>query len=272
MNPSFRLKNGEVVIFDAENFTLSISSQNGEINRCSLGSAESRLLSLLLREPGVTKSHTEIFEYVWDNRIVASGSLNRAVFSLRNALNDSREQEIVMTVRRRGYRFNRSYLLEMGSSTPETAAPPVDRRQPSAFLRRLYRQSCSPLHSRMPLKKNKISGIMVGYILLLPVAVASWVHSDVLNPSKITTVTTLSRGVTLHVIGKDAAKTQLLSDIITTGLGHLPRKLNGQVWISLINSTYSLSCIRVDNRTLNIQYKNKVDTSRMVQKCLEQPL
>ena len=129
MSYTFKLKNGAVAVFDPDSAMLSITTPHGDVQNSTLGRAESRLLDLLLMEPGVTKSRDEIIDYTWNDRVVASGSLNQTVFSLRNILNDSRDHEILMTVPRRGYCFNRQCVVDAQAVAPlpqeETAQPPA---------------------------------------------------------------------------------------------------------------------------------------------------
>ena len=138
MRYAFKLKNGAMALFDPETALLSITTPHGDVQSSTIGRAESRLLDLLLMEPGQTKSREEIIDYTWNDRVVASGSLNQAVFSLRNLLNDSRDHEILMTVPRRGYCFNRQYVVDAQTDLPvpkeETAqrsAPIVEEPAPA---------------------------------------------------------------------------------------------------------------------------------------------
>jgi DNA-binding winged helix-turn-helix (wHTH) protein len=59
-----------------------------------------------LLHPGRLISHEELFETVWDGRIVDDSALRLAVNSLRNALHDeSKSPHYIATVCKRGYRF-----------------------------------------------------------------------------------------------------------------------------------------------------------------------
>lgn len=65
-----------------------------------------RLLLYFLLHPGRLISHEELFEKVWDGRIVSDSALRLAVNSLRNALHDeSKSPHYISTVCKRGYRF-----------------------------------------------------------------------------------------------------------------------------------------------------------------------
>ncbi|MFJ7311451.1 transcriptional regulator [Pseudomonas sp. NPDC098747] len=272
MSYSFKLKNGEIAIFDAENSILSITSVHGEINRSTLGRAESRLLSLLLSDPGATKSRNEIVEYVWDDRVVASGSLNQAIFSLRNTLNDSREHEILMTVPRRGYRFNRDYLVnsmanEPEPALPETAADPLQPISPPP-------SNESPFfNAPPPKKKRKINSLMVGYALLAPLTVITILHITPFGSSNVAASKLEIGAVTLNFVGTDSNNAATLKKSLSAQLKNFPEKLNGNVWISSDKTSYSISCIRTDQSTLNLQYEtNQIELQKMIQQCLEQPI
>ena len=133
MSHSFTLKNGSRALFNPDDSTLSITTPLGEVQHSTLGRAESRLLDLLLAEPGVIKTREQIVEHTWNDRVVASGSLNQVVFSLRNLLNDSRDHDILMTIPRRGYRFNPLYVNSGATAqAAPTAIEPEPRSLPAA--------------------------------------------------------------------------------------------------------------------------------------------
>ena len=65
-----------------------------------------RLLLYFLLHPGRLISHEELFDTVWDGRIVDDSALRLAVNSLRNVLHDdSKSPNYISTVSKRGYRF-----------------------------------------------------------------------------------------------------------------------------------------------------------------------
>jgi len=65
-----------------------------------------RLLLYFLWHPGRLISHEELFDTVWNGRIVDDSALRLAVNSLRNVLHDeSKSPHYISTVCRRGYRF-----------------------------------------------------------------------------------------------------------------------------------------------------------------------
>jgi DNA-binding winged helix-turn-helix (wHTH) protein len=65
-----------------------------------------RLLLYFLLHSGRLISHEELFDTVWDGRIVEDSALRLAVYSLRKVLNDeSKSPNYIATVNKRGYRF-----------------------------------------------------------------------------------------------------------------------------------------------------------------------
>lgn len=67
MRYAFKLKNDAMVVFDPDTALLSITTPLGEVQNSTIGRAESRLLNLLLMEPGQTKSREEIIDYTWND-------------------------------------------------------------------------------------------------------------------------------------------------------------------------------------------------------------
>lgn len=78
--------------------------------RLDLGFSGSRVLERLLQVPGEVVSRDELMAYAWEGRVVGQGSLNQQIYTLRQALFDSRNQ-IIQTLSRRGYLFNPQYLI-----------------------------------------------------------------------------------------------------------------------------------------------------------------
>lgn len=104
--------------FDRALYQLVLSHEEGE-ETLDLGFSGSRVLERLLQVPGEVVSRDELMDYAWEGRIVGQGSLNQQIYTLRQALLDSRNQ-IIQTLPRRGYLFNPQYLIT------DTAAPTVD--------------------------------------------------------------------------------------------------------------------------------------------------
>jgi len=93
------------------------------------------LLALLLRERHRVVSADELFERLWPDTAVTSGSLTRAVSMARRAIGDTHRGTILRSVARRGYRFCGD-AVEVGGARPmrsrvDTApAGAPDRRRP----------------------------------------------------------------------------------------------------------------------------------------------
>ena len=271
MSYSFKLKNGAKAVFDPESAILCITTIHGDVNSSTLGRAESRLLDLLLMEPGLTKTRDEIIDYTWNDRVVASGSLNQAVFSLRNILNDSRDHEILMTIPRRGYCFNRDYLIDeqadtLPSDTAEQAYLPPTEHVPATHP--------TPIQSSLK-KTNKLNStaliLLAGYAATLIVCAVTFVHSGLsFDTPKIELASSNQAEVTVHALSDNLADAQLLRDTSAQHVQKLPPHLKGEIWINQSKSNYSVSCVRADLSTANFQFNSQQkDLAAMIQQCLE---
>ena len=87
------------------------------------------LVTLLCTNPGRLLSHDEIIENVWNGRIVSDSAIATRINAARNALgDDGQRQEIIKTVRGRGFRFELTPVS--GTVSPlrdETQASAVDK-------------------------------------------------------------------------------------------------------------------------------------------------
>ncbi|EJM81705.1 DNA-binding protein with winged-HTH domain-containing protein [Pseudomonas sp. GM74] len=270
MSYTFKLKNGAMAVFDPESAMLSITTPHGDVQNSTLGRAESRLLDLLLMEPGVTKSRDEIIDYTWNDRVVASGSLNQTVFSLRNILNDSRDHEILMTVPRRGYCFNRQCVVDAQADIPtprvETAQPPapiIEQLPPPGGDERLAPPGKTSNSTRITKAQ------LIGYFVTLAVVAFTIFQFDFHAP-KIEISSIDKNGLVIHAVGNDLAEAQALMDLSVKQTEQLPPNLKGQVWINLYKANYSVSCIRQDQSTANLQLNSSErDLALMIRQCLE---
>ena len=59
----------------------------------------------LVKQPGAVISKQELMQSVWPDTFVAEANLNQMIFLLRRALKNGPESEYIITVPRRGYRF-----------------------------------------------------------------------------------------------------------------------------------------------------------------------
>jgi cholera toxin transcriptional activator len=270
MRYAFKLKNGAKALFDPDTALLSITTPHGDVQNSTLGRAESRLLDLLLMEPGQTKSREEIIDYTWNDRVVASGSLNQAVFSLRNILNDNRDHEILMTVPRRGYCFNRQYVIEDQTDLPvpievvaQPDAPVIEEPAPT--------ETVVPL---IPPEKTTTSGFInkaqsIGYVLTLGVCAFAGFHSGFDTP-KIEISSIEQNDLVIHAVGHSVAEAESLRDVSAKQVQQVSPNLKGQVWLNRYKSTYSVSCVRPDMSTANLQLNSdQKDLALMIRQCLE---
>ena len=255
MSHSFTLKNGSRALFNPDDSTLSITTPLGEVQHSTLGRAESRLLDLLLAEPGVIKTREQIIEHTWNDRVVASGSLNQVVFSLRNLLNDSRDHDILMTIPRRGYRFNPLYVSDgatPAAATPEPLTAPVATtptdppRQPPNWLR-------------------------LGYAVTLLMCLATLAHFGLsAKPPSIEVANTQRGKLTLSTLGDSQDQARALGSAVDKQLHSLPKDLAGQVWIHQSRNNYSISCIRTDQTTRNLLFNPRQrPLADVLAQCLE---
>ncbi|NUU36891.1 winged helix-turn-helix domain-containing protein [Pseudomonas sp. C2B4] len=267
---AFKLKNGAMALFDPDTAKLSITTPYGDVQTSTLGRAESRLLELLLKEPGQTKSREEITDYAWNDRVVASGSLNQAVFSLRNILNDGRDHEVLMTVPRRGYCFNRQYVVDAQAELPmpsdevaQPCVPVIEEMTPS-------RSDDPPQLSGKTIKSNPISKAhLIGYVLTLGVCAYTGFHSGFDTP-KIEISSVKQNELFIHAVAHSVAEAQSLRDLSARQVQQLTPNLKGQVWLNLYKTNYSVSCIRPDSSTANLQLNSdQKDLALMIRQCLE---
>lgn len=88
-----------------------IHCETGEIRR--LGEYHFILLETLAKNADVVLSRSYLMSAVWKNRIVGGNSLPTAIHALRVAIDDDgKQQEIIKTIPKKGYLFNKNYLTE----------------------------------------------------------------------------------------------------------------------------------------------------------------
>lgn len=114
--------------FDRALYQLTLKHEQQE-ELLELGFSGSRVLERLLQAPGEVVSREELMAYAWEGRVVGQGSLNQQIYTLRQALSDSRSQ-IIQTLPRRGYLFNPHYLIAEPSTTSEPQASAVEIQAP----------------------------------------------------------------------------------------------------------------------------------------------
>lgn len=86
-----------------------IHCETGETRR--LGEYHFILLETLAKNADTVLSRSFLMTEVWKNRIVGGNSLPTAIHALRVAIDDDgKQQEIIKTIPKKGYVFNKSYL------------------------------------------------------------------------------------------------------------------------------------------------------------------
>lgn len=112
-----------------------VQKQEESEERLDLGFSGSRVLERLLQVPGEVVTRDELMAYAWEGRVVGQGSLNQQIYTLRQALFDSRNQ-IIQTLPRRGYLFNPQYLVvdEAAPASAEVPAPVAVTPEAPAIL------------------------------------------------------------------------------------------------------------------------------------------
>jgi len=117
-----------------------VHTQTGEVQR--LGEFHYILLETLVNHAGEVLSRSTLINEVWKNRVVGSNSLPTAIYALRVALgDDGRLQEIIKTVPKKGYLFNKEFItviddavdepgsIEADTALSEKACPPVEEKE-----------------------------------------------------------------------------------------------------------------------------------------------
>lgn len=88
--------------------------KTGEVRR--LGEYHFILLETLVKNADTVLSRSFLSAEVWKNRVVGANSLPTAIHALRAAIDDDgKQQEIIKTIPKKGYYFNKSYLTIEGT-------------------------------------------------------------------------------------------------------------------------------------------------------------
>lgn len=101
-------------------------SQGAQVS-CHLSQPEVRLLEKLLENANTPVTRQALIDFAWGGRPVASGSLNHAIFNLRNAFGQGEGHKVIQTVPNKGYKI-RAVLLNglpgfMHAEDEELATP-----------------------------------------------------------------------------------------------------------------------------------------------------
>lgn len=268
----FRLKKGKLATFSSENYTLSISLPDKTVEHLTLGRTESRLLFFLLSAAGDTRSRTEIIEYVWDDRVVGPGSLNQAIFSLRSILDDNTDHEILITVPRRGYRFNQSRVVSELDVAPATMEESIAFDPPALT-------PPTSLHERLAVVFSNIKEVavtkklVISYLALLPLVFVTIDHVATIDGSRVQISNLESNNIKLHFMAATLSKAWDFKSEAEKEVLNLPNTLSGEAWLIQNKTGYSISCVRSDQSTNNLSFLSRqLPVSGTIQKCLEKAL
>ncbi|MNE93145.1 hypothetical protein D3C80_1909530 [compost metagenome] len=106
-------------------------------------------------------------------------------------------------------------------------------------------------------------------MLTLAVCAYTGFHSG-FDTSKIEVSTLKQNELVIHALGESVAEAESLRDLSATQVQQLPPNLKGEVWLNLFKTNYSVSCIRPDLSTANLQLnRDQKDLALMIQQCLE---
>lgn len=132
-----------------------IHCETGEARR--LGEYHFLLLETLAKNADNVLSRTYLMAEVWKNRIVGGNSLPTAIHALRVAIDDDgKQQEIIRTIPKKGYLFNKQYLtIEYVDAPHENPVLPEEKDEVAPVA--------TPLASaedtqRPALAENKVTG------------------------------------------------------------------------------------------------------------------
>ncbi|MGH8438732.1 MAG: winged helix-turn-helix domain-containing protein [Pseudomonas sp.] len=257
---NFRLKNSDLVEFNSEHCKIIISKNQGAPEELTLARAESRILELLLMEPGAICSREAILEFAWDDRVVSAGSLNQSIFMLRNILGDGKDHEIVITVPRRGYRFNSDQVAAHSEAAAAPVAEPVETSSPSIIA-----PAVSPGSG-----KGIGMAVRFGYLAVAVLAVLSiWRLVVWYEPVSELHVAVIKQGeLSISAVGKSEQEVNKLKADIA-GLNFPDEHIKGQVFISRKGSRVNMSCIRTTGRTYNFEFQfQDKQLVNMLKKCV----
>ncbi|WP_312456605.1 transcriptional regulator [Pseudescherichia sp.] len=155
-----------------------IHTETGEIQR--LGEFHYILLETLVNHAGEVLSRNFLINAVWKNRVVGNNSLPTAIYALRAALgDDGRLQEIIKTVPKKGYVFNRDFITYPEETVPAEATPEAASPAPPPGLS----HSPPPGSLRSAIKFKKVIILSIVLITLIFLLIKNYVHYALGNPS-----------------------------------------------------------------------------------------
>ena len=245
MSYYFRLKNSALVEFDPDRYTLLINHSDSPPEEITLARADARILELLLLEPGAVCSREAIMAFAWDDRVVSAGSLNQSIFMLRNILGDNKDHDLLITVPRRGYRFNSDQL-----------ASPADETGPSAEPSSAETPSNTPVELGQPADKQRL-GKWIRMAYLAAAAFACFTVWQLYAAHELphdVEVAAIKQGeLSITAVGKSKQEVDALkADVLSSGIWS--HQLQGEVFVSRTGSRTNLSCIQKSGKAYNLEF------------------
>lgn len=259
MSYYFRLKNSALVEFDPDRYTLLINHSDNPPEEITLARADARILELLLLEPGAVCSREAIMAFAWDDRVVSAGSLNQSIFMLRNILGDNKDHDLLVTVPRRGYRFNSDHL----ESPAEQAGPVAEQSRVE-----------TPSNERVdlgPTEKRRL-GKWVGLGYLAATAFAFFTLWQLYTAHELPhdlQIAAIKQGeLSITAVGKSKQEVDALkADVLSSGVWSHP--LQGEVFVSRTGSRTNLSCVQKSGKAYNLEFSfSEERLISMFEKCL----
>ncbi|MFH0475896.1 transcriptional regulator [Kluyvera ascorbata] len=122
-----------------------IHASTGEVRR--LGEYHFILLETLVNHADTVLSRSFLMSEVWKNRVVGGNSLPTAIHALRTAIDDNgKQQEIIKTIPKKGYLFNKSYISVVDHDEENNTSPSINNdNQPSDDLAKNKIQQTTPV-------------------------------------------------------------------------------------------------------------------------------
>ncbi|RWU27040.1 DNA-binding protein [Pseudomonas alkylphenolica] len=260
MSYYFRLKNSALVEFDPDRYTLLINTLQNPPEEITLARADARILELLLLEPGAICSREAIMAFAWDDRVVSAGSLNQSIFMLRNILGDSKDHDLLITVPRRGYRFNSDQLVSPASNIEQPAGQSIV--EPPSITR---------VHLAPAIEKQRLGiAIRLGYLAVSVFALFTlWqLYTGYELPHDLQVAEIKQGALSITAVGKSKQEVDALkADVLSSGI--VTDHLRGEVFISRTGSRTNLSCVQKTGDAYNLEFSFREERLiSMFEKCL----
>ena len=288
----FRLHDSRTAAFLADRSELVLYNGDKELKRVSLGYAEGRLLDLLVSQPGTIRTREDITAHAWPDRVVSAGSINQAIFTIRNAIGDGDKHEIIETIPRRGYRFNASHLIADRAATDSSAADDASAAEsmPDSVVtnsvvtggdgtkpgkgEESIPEIAPPLAPHLSPKPRiaVLAAIYVALAVFVAWALLTGGWSRGAFDRVVHVQTQQANGVTWHFVDHDqTASAQLQSDL-AEAIKAMPADARGIVWVNRRYQMVDFSCIRSDRSTQELEVSQRQaspeNLAKWVSSCL----